>query len=224
MRVGERQAWENGRDYALRVLKENIVNLELKPGSFVSEKDLADELGLSRTPVREALMDLAKVEIVEIYPQRGSQISRINYALVEDNQFTRNILEKAVVQLACRSLKPEDEEILKESLRLQEFYMNKNSDKMMELDDGFHEELFRIAGKLYSYNMLRTFSIHFDRVRRMALHAVKDSRIVEDHWKIYGAVADGDEEGAQELMEQHLARYKVDEKEIRENYPADYFA
>ncbi len=222
MYIGERQSWENGRDYALRILKRNIVDLVLKPGSMVSEKDLAAELGLSRTPVREALMDLAKVGIVEVYPQRGSRISLIDYDLVEDTQFTRNVLEGAVVQLACQRATEEDMVVLRENVMLQEFYIS-NPEKLMELDDCFHRELFRIGGKRHSYSMLNSYSIHFDRVRQMALHAVKESKIVQDHKEICEAVGEGDEQRAKACMEKHLNRYKVDEKEIRENYPAEYF-
>ena len=66
MKLSNRLPRESGRDYALRTIKENIVSLELAPGSQISENALAAEMGLSRTPVREALIELSKVEIVEI--------------------------------------------------------------------------------------------------------------------------------------------------------------
>ena len=69
MHLLERLPRETGREYALRVLKENIINLGLAPGSQISESELSSEMGLSRTPVREALIELSKVKIVEIYPQ-----------------------------------------------------------------------------------------------------------------------------------------------------------
>ncbi|MCD7813971.1 MAG: GntR family transcriptional regulator [Lachnospiraceae bacterium] len=222
MYIEERQAGENGRDYALRVLKENIIDLELKPGTMVSEKDLAEELGLSRTPVREALQDLAKAQMVDVYPQRGSQISRINYELAKEMQFTRNILEGMAVQLACRKATDDDIRILQENIILQEFNVE-NARKMMQLDDAFHRELFRIAGRLYTWNMLSSYTLHFDRIREMALHSVKDLKIINDHKQICAAVNRRDEVLAKELMEEHLARYIVDEKEIREKYPAEYF-
>ncbi|MCC8101423.1 MAG: GntR family transcriptional regulator [Clostridiales bacterium] len=222
MYIEERQPGENGRDYALRVLKENIIDLELRPGTMVSEKDLAAELGLSHTPVREALQDLASAQIVDIYPQRGSQISRINYDLARETQFTHNLLEKVAVQLACRSATDDDIRILQENIMLQEFNMA-NARKMMQLDDAFHRELFRIAGKLYTWNMLSSYTLHFDRIREMALYSVKEIKIVNDHKQICAAVNRRDEALAEELMEEHLARYIVDEKEIREKYPADYF-
>ena len=107
MKVSERYGREIGREYALRVLKENIVMLELEPGSRISENELASELGLSRTPVREALIELSKGQIVEIYPQKGSFVSRIDWNLVEEAQFMRLTLERAVIRLACQGLEEE---------------------------------------------------------------------------------------------------------------------
>ena len=96
MRVLERLARETGREYALRVLKENIVGLDLLPGSMLSENEIASCLNLSRTPVREAFIELSKVKIVEIYPQKGSVVSLIDYNMVEEARFMRYELESAV--------------------------------------------------------------------------------------------------------------------------------
>ncbi len=60
MKLTERDARETGRDYALRMIKDNIIRLELAPGSLISENELAAEMGLSRTPVREALIELSR--------------------------------------------------------------------------------------------------------------------------------------------------------------------
>ena len=98
MQLSERLARETGRDYALRIIKENIISLDLAPGSPISENELAAELGLSRTPVREALIELAKVKIVEITPQKKSLVAPIDYELVEESRFMRNVLECAVVK------------------------------------------------------------------------------------------------------------------------------
>ena len=70
MKFTNRLQQETARDYAFRVLRDNIVSLELKPGTLISENEMAMELGLSRTPVREAIIDLAKVSIIETIPQR----------------------------------------------------------------------------------------------------------------------------------------------------------
>ena len=78
MKLLERLPRESGGDYALRTIKENIINLELPPGSQISENELATEMGLSRTPVREALIELSKVKIVDIQPQKKSTIPLID--------------------------------------------------------------------------------------------------------------------------------------------------
>lgn len=224
MRLLERQPRETGREYALRVLKENIVCLELAPGSMVSEKDLADQMGLSRTPVREALIELAKGGIVEVYPQKGSAVARIDYDLVEEARFMRGVLENAVVRLACQMAAPEDIIRLEESIRLQEFYLeNADKDRLMELDNEFHRMLFDIARKNKIYELMQNITIHFDRVRNMALNAVKDLKIVEDHKAIAEAVKGKNPEEAAALMDRHLSRYRIDEEAIRREYGEEYF-
>ena len=106
MHIAERLSGETGRDYAMRVLKDNIIRLELEPGSIISDRELAAGMNLSRTPVREAFLELAKVKIVEIYPQRGTMVSFIDYNLVEEARFIRSVLEVAVVRLACGLITP----------------------------------------------------------------------------------------------------------------------
>ena len=189
MRLLERYPRENGREYALRVIKNNIIRLELAPGSRVSEKNLADEMGLSRTPVREALIELARGGIVEIYPQRGSMVALIDYSLVEEARFMRSVMENAVVRLVCEMAKPEDILKLGENLKLQEFYLDStDAGRLMELDDDFHKLLFDIAQKSQSYLLMQNLTLHFDRVRNMALSAVKELKIVQDHQAIVEAI------------------------------------
>ena len=86
MKVTERYPRETGRDYALRIIKDNIIRLELPPGALISENELAAELGLSRTPVREALIELSKVSVIEIQPQKKSVVALIDYDLIEDHE------------------------------------------------------------------------------------------------------------------------------------------
>lgn len=223
MYISERLPRETGREYALRSIKENIVRLGLKPGSVVSEKELADELGLSRTPVREALIELSKVKIVEIYPQKGSAIALIDYDMVEQARFMRNVLENAVVRQVCHVATPQQIAELDENLKLQQLYLeNDNLEKFMEGDDAFHHQLFAIAGKMQVCELMNSLTIHFDRVRNMALYVVKDSKILGDHQTILEAIRNQDEETAGQTMEKHLSRYKIDEAAIREQYP-DYF-
>lgn len=214
-------ARESGRDYALRVLKDNIIRLGLEPGSMVSENELATELGLSRGPVREALIELAEVKIVEIYPQRGSIISKVDYGLIEEACFMRETLEKAVAERCCqRGLQPEHLAALKENVQLQQFYLeNQNKDKLWELDNDFHRRLFAYAGLTQVHMLMSRMLVHFDRVRAMALTAVKEIKFVEDHRLILEAIEGGDSESARQTMHNNLTRYQVDKEAIRAKYP-----
>ena len=87
MKLLDRQPGEKARAYAIRVLLYNITTLELPPGSSVSENELSALMDLSRTPVREALIELSRLDLVEILPQRGSYISKIDYGLIEESRF-----------------------------------------------------------------------------------------------------------------------------------------
>lgn len=220
MYITERLDKETARDYALRTLKDNIIRIELEPGSMVSEKEIATELGLSRTPIREALIELSKSQIVEIYPQRGSMISLIDYDLVEEAYFTRVVMEKAIVDIACEKMTESDFVRLEENLMLQEFYLDYSQPfKLLELDNEFHMLLFQACNKRQCYEMVRSISLHFDRVRTLSVKAFRDTGRVEEHRAIAKAIKDKDAELAKQIIEKHISSYAVDEKAIREKYP-----
>ena len=224
MRLLSRRMRETGREYALRNLKDSIIHLELKPGSMVSENELAAQMGLSRTPVREALMELAKVRLVDIYPQRGSAVALIDYELVEEARFMRSVLEGAVVELACDMATESDLAEMEENVALQRRQLAGGAaERLWSLDNAFHHLLFQMTRKEQTYDMMTAFTAHFDRVRNMSLVTVKDSKIVDDHAMILEALAARDKAAARQVMDRHLSRYKVDEAALRSSYPAEYF-
>lgn len=224
MQIPVRDPKESGRDYALRCLTENILNLELTPGSMVSENELAAQLGLSRTPVREALMALAKVRLVDVYPQRGSAVTLVDYELVEETCFMRRVFEVAVVEVACKTATEEDKVALKDNVAAQERFLQEGRpEQLMPLDNELHKLLFLIAHKTQMWDMMSSYTLHFDRVRRMALDPVRNDRNVADHRAIVDAICTGDAAQAKKLMERHLNRYKVDENALRSRYPESWF-
>lgn len=92
---GTRRGTTTARDVVIEELRRRILDLSLEPGSSLAENELANELGVSRTPVREALILLAAEGLVEIYPQVGTFVSRIDPVAVADAQFIREALETA---------------------------------------------------------------------------------------------------------------------------------
>jgi len=188
----------------------------------VSENELAAQMGLSRTPVREALMDLAKCRVVDVLPQRGSRIALIDYDLVDEARFAREVLETAILDQVCQRATAADISQLRQNIRMQMMSQEPGMEEslsMMELDDAFHEMLYRIARRENIFAMLGSMTIHFDRVRSLALNVVKDSKIIADHKEICEAIAARDAERAKAVMAEHLTRVKVDEEAIRQAYP-----
>jgi DNA-binding GntR family transcriptional regulator len=223
MNLRERKSKESARDYAFRVIKDNIVSLNLIPGSMVSENGLASELGLSRTPVREALIELSKSKVVEIFPQKGIYISLIDTDLVEEDHFLRLVLEIAMVKTACHMATKVDLAVLEENLKLQGFYLqNPAPDKLLKLDDEFHKLLFSICKKDRLYALMSSTSIHFDRVRSLSLVTIKDIKIVGDHQGILDAIRNKDPEIGEVIMTKHLSRYQVDAAQLYAAYPKYY--
>ncbi len=221
MQAYKREANESGRNYALRVLKENIIQLTLEPGSMVSENELAAELGLSRGPVREALMELAKVKLVEVLPQRGSVISLVDYGLVEEARFVRETLEIAVAERCCNmDIADEHMDALRENVSLQKLYMKSaNLSKLWELDDQFHRLLFDAAGVSQAHTFMKSMQIHFDRIRVMGTSPTVSKRNVDEHSRIFEAIAARDAETAKAMMRKNLVNYQIDKQAVFEKYP-----
>lgn len=208
---------ENSRDFAYRVIREMIINMELIPGSKVSETELATLLNLSRTPVREALIDLEKSGVVEVLPQKGTFISYINPLLVEEARFLRLTLEKEIVALLCEDQYQSELSILEENISLQEFYLNhQNYAKFLELDSEFHYLFFKLTNKNKIYSLMKGLNIHFDRARTLIFKGKPSIKTIEEHKRILSAIKQQNKVLAKQFMEEHL--HILDPDSIAEEY------
>ena len=97
----EKKEEESKKEYAYRILKENIMSLELKPGELLSEVELSEKLNISRTPIREVIMRLKNEHLIEVKPQSGTYVSLIDLNLIEEAIFMRFALEEKVLKEAC---------------------------------------------------------------------------------------------------------------------------
>ena len=214
---------ETNREYATRIIRNNIISLDITPGSMIGEQEIADQLKISRTPVHEALLELSKSKIVDILPQKGCHVSLIDSEYIEEAVFIRSTMETSIVGMACKEATPADIIKLEENVKLQEFYLSQNQpDKIMELDNQFHEYLYKICNKMQCYYMVNLMSIHFDRLRNLSVQTIKNLKIVNDHKEISTAIRNHDVQKAKELLKTHLSRQEIDQKIIREQYP-QYF-
>ncbi|MCR5799357.1 MAG: GntR family transcriptional regulator [Lachnospiraceae bacterium] len=223
MKTVEKLPTETAREYALRAIKENIISLDLAPGTGISENEIASFLGVSRTPVRESIQELSKASIIEIYPQKGSYVSLIDSQYVEEAVFLRTVLDTAVIEEACDLATEADIQKIEDNVALQEFYLqNYATDKIYVLDNEFHRLIYVAARKETIHAMRSTILIHFDRLRSLSMMTVKDTKIVNDHRLMLDAIKNKDKETAKQLVEKHLNRYRIDEEAIRASHP-EYF-
>lgn len=218
-----RKRRETAREYVTRVLRHNIIYMNLKPGQAISENEIAEVLDVSRTPVREAFIELSRSAMVEIYPQKGTYISLIDMDMVEEARFMRCVLEKAVVRLACKMVSEEELVALEENLHLQLSCARRNDYKrLLSLDNRFHELLFKTCNKEATYCLMQSMMLHFDRVRVLNFTEMSTQVTVDEHGEIFGAIKDRDADKAEELMEKHLTRIIFDQSYLTTVRP-EYF-
>lgn len=214
---------ETAKNYALRVLKENIVELEMPPGSQISENELSAALGISRTPVREALSELEKVKLVEVVPQKKTSIALIDYDLVEEASFLRCTMETAVIEQVCQMCTKQDLMHFEQNLAAQRIaFGSGNLEEVMRRDNAFHRFFFEITHKLEIWQLMQNLQVHFDRVRNLSLNTITDEVIISEHEDIFACIKNGDALQAKEKLSAHLARYRVDANVIQSSYP-QYF-
>ncbi|MEK0316281.1 GntR family transcriptional regulator [Cohnella sp. 56] len=205
-------------------LREQILNLELAPGTALSEKESSLVLGVSRTPVRESFVRLAQEGLVQVLPQRGTFVSLIDPALVEEARFMREHLERAVVRLACAHFPDGHLHALEDNLALQLMSIERGDDRrLFELDEAYHRILFDGCGKLNTWRAIGQMNVHLNRSRMLRLVADRQWRhLYEQHETILLAVKDGDADRAERVMQEHLLLSVRDLAHLMDKYP-QYF-
>lgn len=208
------------KDYVYQILRKNIMELRLKPGINLRKEDIAKELEVSITPVREAFTKLAEDGLINVYPQSGTYVSHINLEKVEQAKFMREHLEKAVVRLACKNFSKDSLFKIKANVKMQEIYAKENNYiQLFELDNDFHLILFEGCNKKDLWTAIQHVSSHLDRVRVLSLtEDVNRNKIIGEHQDIINAINEQNEELAEKLMLKHLAHFKFDIDEIETKY------
>ncbi|SFM11645.1 transcriptional regulator, GntR family [Gracilibacillus orientalis] len=220
---GENRARGSSRDYVYNVLKDQIMNGEIVPGTKISYKEIADELKVSRTPVREAFLQLNQEELLGTFPQIGSIVKKIDLDLVEEGRFVRENIEKAIIREAMISLDKEMMLQLETNLTLQDFLLEKGSyQRLLELDDEFHCLVYKGCGKVRTWNMVKQMNIQFDRLKLSRKLINHDWHIiVSQHHQIFDAISNGDAILAEQIINDHLGLVNVEKKDL--NGESSYF-
>ncbi|WP_029192420.1 GntR family transcriptional regulator [Paenibacillus harenae] len=212
------------RDAVYAQLKEQILKLELAPGTPLSENETSVLFKVSRTPVRESFMRLAQEGLVQVLPQRGTFVSLIDTVLVEEARFMREQLERAVIRLACSSFPEEALMKLEKNLEQQAACVKAHDDKsMFELDEAFHRILFEGCNKSNIWAVMQQMNAHLNRSRMLRLVADHNwEELYEQHWSMAEAVKAQDGERAERLMTEHLNLNIADQALLKEKYPEYY--
>ena len=212
------------RDFVYETLRDAIVSLELPPGATISEKEISEELEVSRTPVREAFLRLTEDELLTVLPQRGSYISLIDLNHVEDARFLREQAEAGIIRLACESFSDSYIEKLEKNLKYQKFARdNDDENELFILDKEFHRLIAEGAGKTRVWEVIQKMDTHSNRLRKLSL-AMKLNwkKLVDQHKEMVAAIKAKNPDQAEQLMREHLALLIYDQKALKESYP-DYF-
>ena len=188
--IMERKKGESARDYVTRVLIDNIVNVHLEPGEKLLENDLSGQLGVSRTPYREAVLALAERQLVHIRPKKGTYVPYIDLKLVEEVRHLRSIVETELAVMACDLLTEEDLDVLRENIAIWKMYMErKQTDKILQYDKEFHRHFYEMCDRNYWYTLLESLSPHFDRTTVLSFRCRPVNGIVSDHEELVDAIA-----------------------------------
>ena len=225
LREISRRASGPARVHVYAALRQAIVRGELEPGRRLSENELAGELGVSRTPVREALTRLRDDRLVNVVPQLGTFVSPISSLAVGDAQFIRESLECAAVRRAAELATEDDVGRLHENLESQERARTAaDFEAFYVLDDDFHRALCDLSGHPTVWRLSERAKSHLNRVRRLSLGLPNYlPQMIDEHRAVVAAVADANADEAEDLLRHHLRMVLREVPALREKYPS-YFA
>ena len=186
-------------------IEKNILSGVYKAGEIISESKLSEELGVSRTPIREAIARLENDKLIGITPS-GTVVLGITDEDVADMFAVKRALEPMVVKMAAMNISDEDLAKLKEILDQQEFYQEKkNIEKVRNLDTQFHDIIYSASGSPIFQAVLSPIHHKLMKYRKDSLTNEGRSRYsIEEHVKIYEAIQAGNQEKIEELVLKHV--------------------
>lgn len=209
-------------------IRNAIITLRLKPGQMVYESKLAQSLGVSRTPIREAFRTLLTEELIEILPQRGARIAYISEKKVQETSFVRECLElSAFEEIAKKWDAQASAEAEQELLRLldeqKHAASNGDAERFLQLDEAFHHKMLEQLDNDTLLDVVFHMRGHLNRMRYLALEQLKDmDRLIVEHEAILQAVTANQAAETVKLLKQHLTKLSEDLSFLKDKFP-DYF-
>lgn len=209
-------------DRVYEVLYNRIINLDLPPGSKLSESEVSNQLGVSRQPVRDAFYRLSQTKLLMIRPQRATVVMPISEEAVYEAIFIRTALEQETVRSALPNMTPAHIKVLEENLKGQARTI-KQDDRVgfHNLDEEFHFKICEYAGHDHVWTLIQNNKAHMDRIRYLSLETGAEAALAE-HRLLLKAFTAGDEKRALAVMRTHINRIGNVSENIRELH-AEYF-
>lgn len=206
-------------------LRNEIVALKLPPGTALVDRTLVERFGVSRTPVREALIRLAEIGLVDVRPQSGTFVSRVPVNAIPEAVLVRKALEGVTVEKAAERGAPARMGRIDAAIgRQKAAAAAADNDGFHEADEGFHAAIADLAGHPGIWALLAQTKVQIDRARRLTLPVLgRMDHVISEHEVIRARIVQGDGPGARAAMMQHLDAVIPDVDELKGRYP-HYFA
>jgi DNA-binding GntR family transcriptional regulator len=187
-------------------LRSDIITGRMRPGESLSEARVAEQYGISRTPVREVFRRLTDEGLLRVVPQVGTYVAPINLAAVSDSQFIREALECRAVRLAAEKSSPREIRALRHELRIQEQAIEAGDrTRFFASDEDMHRMLMAIAGHAAAWSLGGSAKAQLDRVRHLSLEQQDWLHMIfHQHQQIVEKAAAHDVSGAEAAMKAHL--------------------
>ena len=187
-------------------IRDNILSGVYKENEELKEVTIGEELGVSRTPVREAFRQLELEGLIQIIPNKGAYVTGITIKDVEDIYMMRSKLEGLAARWATTNITKEQMEEMEENIYLSEFHASKgHMEQIAVLDNRFHEIIYEACNSKMLEHQLRDFHEYVLRVRKMTLSQFKrSSESTKEHREIMEAIKAGDADRAEEAANRHI--------------------
>lgn len=194
------------RSRVFQSIRDDILKGKYSEKEELREATLGKELGVSRTPVREALRQLELEGLVEIVPNKGAYVTGISQKDVHDIYMIRSMLEGLCVRWAAEHITPEQLEALEEVILLAEYHVEKgHSAQMTELDGKFHQILYDACESRILEHVLSDFHKYVQLTRRKSVRTEDRARkSIEEHREMLEAIRAKDVERAERLANVHI--------------------
>ncbi|MBQ1958913.1 MAG: GntR family transcriptional regulator [Firmicutes bacterium] len=193
------------------VVRERILKGEYQIGEKIKENQIATELRVSRTPIREAFKLLENEGLIDYIPNRGCFAKGFTQQDVDDIYSVREALEELAVRWAVNRITPEEIVALEEQCDLMEFYTKKkDSKKVFELNNSFHDVLYASARSRFLAQILRSYKEYIDKTRKSFFYEQSYLEgILAEHRAILEAIKENDVDKAVDAMSRHMDASKL---------------